>query len=114
MRRDQDGVGDAGIAPLPFEDIAEPPAHGGEGGAEVLPAALIGRREPGAPQVRPGPHAVDGRYTPGDDVMIALDCAASEYFKDGAYRMVGHDGGARVRIRWRKPCFLARRRLFGW
>ncbi len=28
-------------------------------------------------------------YTPGDDVMIALDCAASEYFKDGAYRMVG-------------------------
>ena len=28
-------------------------------------------------------------YTPGDDVMIALDCAASEYFRDGAYRMVG-------------------------
>ena len=28
-------------------------------------------------------------YKPGDDVMIALDCAASEYFKDGAYRMVG-------------------------
>ncbi|MEO7411004.1 MAG: hypothetical protein ABIU10_06765, partial [Sphingomicrobium sp.] len=28
-------------------------------------------------------------YTPGDDVMIALDCAASEYFKDGAYRMTG-------------------------
>jgi hypothetical protein len=21
---------------------------------------------------------------------------------------------ARVLIRWRKPCFLARRRLFGW
>ena len=28
-------------------------------------------------------------YTPGNDVMIALDCAASEYFKDGAYRMTG-------------------------
>ncbi|MCY7271528.1 MAG: phosphopyruvate hydratase [Sphingomonas bacterium] len=28
-------------------------------------------------------------YTPGDDVMIALDCAASEYFRDGAYRMAG-------------------------
>ena len=28
-------------------------------------------------------------YTPGDDVMLALDCAATEFFKDGAYRMVG-------------------------
>jgi enolase len=28
-------------------------------------------------------------YTPGDDVVLALDCAASEYFKDGAYRMEG-------------------------
>ena len=28
-------------------------------------------------------------YTPGDDVMIALDCAATEFFNDGAYRMVG-------------------------
>ncbi len=28
-------------------------------------------------------------YTPGDDVMLALDCAATEYFKDGAYRMTG-------------------------
>ncbi len=28
-------------------------------------------------------------YVPGDDVMLALDCAATEYFKDGAYRMVG-------------------------
>ncbi|MCY7281809.1 MAG: phosphopyruvate hydratase, partial [Sphingomonas bacterium] len=28
-------------------------------------------------------------YTAGGDVMIALDCAASEYFKDGAYRMTG-------------------------
>ncbi|HEY1604411.1 MAG TPA: phosphopyruvate hydratase [Allosphingosinicella sp.] len=28
-------------------------------------------------------------YTPGDDVVLALDCAASEFFKDGAYRMEG-------------------------
>ncbi|HEY0148521.1 MAG TPA: phosphopyruvate hydratase [Allosphingosinicella sp.] len=28
-------------------------------------------------------------YTPGDDVVLALDCAATEYFKDGAYRMDG-------------------------
>jgi enolase len=29
------------------------------------------------------------RYTPGDDVVLALDCAATEYFRDGAYRMEG-------------------------
>lgn len=28
-------------------------------------------------------------YKPGDDVMLALDCAATEYFKDGAYHMTG-------------------------
>jgi len=28
-------------------------------------------------------------YKLGDDVLLALDCAASEYFRDGAYRMVG-------------------------
>ncbi|MGP1355145.1 phosphopyruvate hydratase [Roseicyclus sp.] len=28
-------------------------------------------------------------YTPGDDVMLALDCAATEYFKDGRYVMEG-------------------------
>ena len=28
-------------------------------------------------------------YSLGDDVLLALDCAASEYFKDGAYRMEG-------------------------
>jgi len=28
-------------------------------------------------------------YTPGGDVVIALDCAASEYFRDGAYAMTG-------------------------
>jgi enolase len=28
-------------------------------------------------------------YKPGDDVMLALDCAASEFFREGAYRMEG-------------------------
>ncbi len=28
-------------------------------------------------------------YRPGDDVVLALDCAATEYYKDGAYRMEG-------------------------
>jgi len=28
-------------------------------------------------------------YTPGDDVMLALDCAATEFFRDGAYAMAG-------------------------
>jgi enolase len=28
-------------------------------------------------------------YTPGDDVVLALDCAASEFFRDGAYAMTG-------------------------
>ena len=26
-------------------------------------------------------------YRPGDDVVLALDCAATEFFRDGAYRM---------------------------
>ena len=28
-------------------------------------------------------------YKPGDDVMLALDCASTEYFKDGKYHMEG-------------------------
>jgi enolase len=28
-------------------------------------------------------------YRLGDDVLLALDCAASEYYQDGAYRMIG-------------------------
>jgi enolase len=28
-------------------------------------------------------------YTPGDDVVLALDCAATEYYRDGAYRLEG-------------------------
>ncbi len=28
-------------------------------------------------------------YAPGDDVMLALDCASTEYYRDGAYHMAG-------------------------
>ncbi|MHA6347009.1 phosphopyruvate hydratase [Roseivivax sp. CAU 1761] len=28
-------------------------------------------------------------YTPGEDIFLALDCAATEYFKDGKYEMKG-------------------------
>jgi enolase len=28
-------------------------------------------------------------YTPGDDVVLALDCAATEFFEDGAYHLAG-------------------------
>jgi enolase len=28
-------------------------------------------------------------YTPGDEMMLALDCASTEYFKDGAYVLAG-------------------------
>ncbi|WP_298431602.1 phosphopyruvate hydratase [uncultured Jannaschia sp.] len=30
-------------------------------------------------------------YRPGDDIWLALDCAATEYFKDGAYHLAGED-----------------------
>ncbi len=30
-------------------------------------------------------------YGPGEDMMLALDCAATEYFKNGAYHLAGED-----------------------
>ncbi|MDH5798206.1 MAG: phosphopyruvate hydratase [Paracoccaceae bacterium] len=30
-------------------------------------------------------------YKPGEDIYLALDCASTEYFKDGAYHMKGED-----------------------
>ncbi|MDJ0826666.1 MAG: phosphopyruvate hydratase [Rhodobacter sp.] len=30
-------------------------------------------------------------YQPGDDIVLALDCAATEYFKDGQYVLAGED-----------------------
>ncbi len=50
-----------------------------------------------APAIRNSREALDfiekavsaAGYTLGDAVLLALDCAASEYFKEGAYRMEG-------------------------
>jgi enolase len=43
-------------------------------------------------------------YTPGDDVVLALDCAATEYFRDGAYHL---DGEGRVLTPHEKAAYLA-------
>ena len=43
-------------------------------------------------------------YRPGDDVVLALDCAATEYFKDGAYHL---DGEGRVLSSAEKAAYLA-------
>ena len=50
-----------------------------------------------APNINSTRHALDfivksiekSGYKPGEDVYLALDCAASEYFKDGKYEMKG-------------------------
>ena len=50
-----------------------------------------------APNLRSAREALDfilraiekAGYTPGQDMMLALDCAATEYFKNGKYEMVG-------------------------
>lgn len=44
------------------------------------------------------------RYAPGDDIMLALDCASTEYFKGGKYEMAG---------RGQVPGRLRKRRLPG-
>jgi enolase len=40
-------------------------------------------------------------YKPGDDVMLALDCASTEYYKDGKYHLAGEgkvlDGAANAK-----------------
>ena len=34
----------------------------------------------------------DAGYTPGQDIVLALDCAASEFYKDGHYVLAGEGG----------------------
>jgi enolase len=43
-------------------------------------------------------------FTPGRDVVLALDCAATEFFKDGAYR---YDGEGRTRSQEQQANYLA-------
>ncbi len=43
-------------------------------------------------------------YTPGDDVMLALDCAATEFFKGGAYV---YEGEGKKRSKQEQAIYLA-------
>lgn len=47
-------------------------------------------------------------YTPGDDVTIALDCAASEFYEDGKYNYAKFEGeNGAVRTRAEQVAYLA-------
>jgi enolase len=60
-------------------------------------ATAVGDEGGFAPNLASAPDALDfimksieaAGYKPGDDVVLALDCAATEFFKDGAYRLDG-------------------------
>ena len=60
-------------------------------------ATAVGDEGGFAPHLASAPEALDfimesveaAGYRPGGDVMLALDCAATEYFKDGAYHFIG-------------------------
>ena len=77
-------------------------------GAEVFHTLKKGLKEAGhntnvgdeggfAPNLKSAPVALDfvmasiekAGFKPGEDVYLALDCAATEYFNDGAYHMKG-------------------------
>ncbi|UJP66756.1 phosphopyruvate hydratase [Mongoliitalea daihaiensis] len=47
-------------------------------------------------------------YTPGDDITLALDCAASEFYKDGKYDYSKFEGpNGKVRSREEQVAYLA-------
>jgi enolase len=92
------------IVPVGAPDFAEALRCG----AEIFHALKSGLHQAGfstavgdeggfAPAIKSAREALDfidkavsaAGYKLGDDVLLALDCAASEFFKDGAYRMVG-------------------------
>ena len=60
-------------------------------------ATAVGDEGGFAPNLASAPDALDfimrsvekAGYKPGDDVMLALDCAATEFFKDGNYVFAG-------------------------
>ena len=64
-------------------------------------ATAVGDEGGFAPNLASAPDALDfimqsieaAGYRPGEDVVLALDCAATEFFRDGAYRL---DGEGRV------------------
>ena len=75
-------------------------------------ATAVGDEGGFAPNIASAPEALDfimasieaAGYTPGDDVVLALDCAATEYFSDGAYRF---DGEGVVRSPQENAAYLA-------
>jgi enolase len=75
-------------------------------------ATAVGDEGGFAPNIASAPEALDfimssieaAGYTPGDDVVLALDCAATEYFRDGAYRF---DGEGVVRSPQENAAYLA-------
>jgi len=60
-----------------------------------------------APQIRSTREALDllilaiekAGYTPGRDVLLALDCASSEFYRDGLYHLEGKEGGEGIKER---------------
>jgi enolase len=60
-------------------------------------ATSVGDEGGFAPNLASAPDALDfimaaveaAGYKPGEDIMLALDCAATEYFKDGKYHLEG-------------------------
>jgi enolase len=75
-------------------------------------ATAVGDEGGFAPNLASAPEALDfimssieaAGYKPGDDVVLALDCAATEYFRDGAYRF---DGEGVVRSPEENAAYLA-------
>ncbi|MGN6374698.1 MAG: phosphopyruvate hydratase [Sphingomonas sp.] len=92
------------IVPVGAESIAEAVRYGSEifhtlkkGLAEKGLQTAVGDEGGFAPNLASTTDALDfimasiekAGYTPGDDVMLALDCASTEFFKGGKYEMVG-------------------------
>ena len=92
------------IVPVGAENIAEAVRCGSEifhtlkkGLSEKGLATGVGDEGGFAPNIASTTEALDfimasietAGYTPGDDVMLALDCAATEFFKDGQYHISG-------------------------
>ncbi len=76
-------------------------------------ATAVGDEGGFAPHLASAPEALDfimesveaAGYRPGGDVMLALDCAATEYFKDGAYHF---NGEGVVRTSQENAAYLAK------
>ncbi len=75
-------------------------------------ATAVGDEGGFAPNLASAPDALDfimaaveaAGYRPGEDVVLALDCAATEYFRDGAYHL---DGEGRVLSPQENAAYLA-------